>query len=720
MTARHTDQTSTRDALELEQDALDAAHERRRSLVAELTHRLGRTADEGSVAATAQRATRSRLAELEHAERGLVFGRLDGQDGSVLRIGRVGVPAEDDDADPLVVDWRAAAARPFYTATAVAPQGMSRRRHIRTEGPWVVGVDDELLDGSVDGGLVGEGALLAALDERRTGRMGTAVSTLQREQDEIVRASARGALVVQGGPGTGKTVVALHRVAYLLFAHPQLARAGVLVLGPSQRFLDYIGQVLPALGETAVVSATCETLLPGVRPERSEARRVAEIKGRALWQEALARRVAGLVPPPADLTLRWDGEDHVVAAETVARLQRAALSGRGYHPARRVFTDHLVDALTDLVVDRTSQLLASAEEGLEDVLAGVDASLARSDDRAVRTQASGGAVDGELSEGEVEELRSRIATDPALVDRVRQWWPDRDPAVELRALLGDATELARVAPGLPERERSLVVAEPDGWAPSDIALLDAMSDLLGDEVARRQDAHFLADRAAARRDWVYGHVVVDEAQELSPMQWHMVARRCPAYSITAVGDIDQTEAPHAHSTWEAAVGEVLTDRWRQADLTICYRTPREVMELTGPVLEAAGSSNAPPRTVRSSGIEPWLREVSEDDLTEVVRLEHAALVERWAGGSVGVVAPLARVDRLAEDLGDSATVMSASQAKGLEWDATLLVDPEAIAAEPRGLSGLYVALTRCTQELGQLLLPPSPGGGHPADRSPAR
>ncbi|MHA7125811.1 hypothetical protein ACRTEC_05410 [Janibacter indicus] len=386
MTAGRTDQMTGQDAIGEEQEALDAAHVRRLEIQAELEQRLRGGAEEDSVVAAAMRSTQTRLHELTQAEQGLVFGRLDSRDGDVLRVGRVGVPSADDDADPLVVDWRAEASRPFYTATALAPQGQSRRRYIRSEGSTVVGVDDELLDGSTAGDLVGEGALLAALDERRTGRMGTAVATLQREQDDIVRADARGALVVQGGPGTGKTVVALHRVAYLLFAHPQLARAGVLVLGPSQRFLDYIGQVLPALGETAVVAATCESLVPGVRPERRESRPLAEVKGRPLWQRALAEHVAGLVPAPADLTLHWDGEDHVVPAATIERLQRGALSGRSYHHARRVLTAQLVDVLTELVADRAVELLASAEEGFEEILDRVDKSLARQDDRGARTQ----------------------------------------------------------------------------------------------------------------------------------------------------------------------------------------------------------------------------------------------------------------------------------------------------------------------------------------------
>ena len=691
-------------AIAEEQEALDAAMVRRDEVIAQLTARLSGAAEEDSVAAAAKRSTRTRLTELERADSGLVFGRLDSHDGEVWRIGRVGVPAEDELDDPLVLDWRAAAARPFYTATAVEPQGQARRRHIRTEGRRVVGVDDEALDGSTDGELVGEGALLAALDERRTGRMGTAVATLQKEQDQIVRASPRGALVVQGGPGTGKTVVALHRVAYLLFAHPEMARAGVLVLGPSQRFLDYIGSVLPALGETAVVSATCETLVPGVRPQRRESRRVAEIKGRAQWQRVLQEHVASLRPTPQDLAVRWEGEEYVVPEATIDRLLRGACVGRSHHAARRVFHAHLVDVVTELVTNRSVELLAAAEEGLEDILAKVDANLARNDDRGVTTGQSGAAVDGELTAEEVEALRSRIAADTPFASRVEEWWPDRDPGEELAALLGDEQRLAALAPDLTADARALVIAEPAGWAPSDIPLLDAVTELIGDEDRVGSQEEFTADRAAARRDWVYGHVVVDEAQELSAMEWAMVARRCPGHSITAVGDIDQTEAPHAHTTWEGVVGEALGERWRQARLTICYRTPREVMVLTNEVLVAAGSDNEPPRAVRSSGIEPWTQEADEGGLPGAVATAAEELAERWSGGTVGVVAPASRVAALREAVAPEVPVVTPAGAKGLEWDAVLVVDPDGIVAEPRGHNGLYVALTRCTQELGQLLV----------------
>src|SRR5690606_12702952 len=264
-----------------EQHHLDAALARRAELLAALDAQLAAptppVAPHDAVERSRRAGLRRRRTDLERAASGLVFGRLDTVGGETRHVGRVGIPAADDDADPLVLDWRADGARAFYTATAREPQGLARRRHVRTAGDRVTGVDDEPLDDAAaraqgEDGLVGEGALLAALSERRTGRMGTAVATLPAEHAAILRAPADRTLVVQGGPGTGKTVVALHRVAYLLFTHPHLAERGVLLLGPSPRFLDYVAQVLPALGETAVVSATCDTLVPGVAPERGEER----------------------------------------------------------------------------------------------------------------------------------------------------------------------------------------------------------------------------------------------------------------------------------------------------------------------------------------------------------------------------------------------------------------------------------------------------------------
>lgn len=278
-----------------------------------------------------------------------------------------------------------------------------------------------------------------------------------------------------------------------------------------------------------------------------------------------------------------------------------------------------------------------------------------------------------------------------------------DAEALLRDLLTDRTLLARFAPQLSTEEITAVSAVPAPWASSDIPLLDAIADLLGEIGARQPQRGFVADHARRQRGWVYGHVVIDEAQELSEMQWQMVVRRCPGRSITAVGDIDQAAAAHRHISWAQAVQAVFGGRWAAAELTICYRTPREVMDLTEPVLTQGGSHNTPPRAVRASGIAPWMLTITPAELPGSAAQAVRQLQQRWPGGTVGVIAPAHRIAELQAVLSD-VSVLTAAQSKGLEWDATLLVDPQGIAAEPRGWNGLYVALTRCTQELGQIVL----------------
>jgi DNA helicase IV len=476
MASARTDSTA---AIQEEQRFLDRALIRHAEIVDHLLTEAGAAPVDEAARARA-RTLRQRYREMSQARDGLIFGRLDAQDGTIRHIGRIGVQDADDAADPLVVDWRADAARPFYTATALNSLGPARRRHLQVSGSAVTGVDDEPLDGAVEGELVGEGALLNALGQRRTGQMTTAIATLQREQDDIIRAAASAPLIVQGGPGTGKTVVALHRVAYLLFSHRQMAEQAVLMLGPSPRFLDYIAQVLPALGETAVVSATCETLLPGISVTRNESRHQSEIKGRALWQGALANYIASQRPSARELRLRWEGEEYVISAAKVGQ-SLTAVSGHSYHDARKVFTEQLRQILADAVIERREAMLVEVEAGFEDILARFSTGLADSG-----SDVRGAEADGEMSEDEVEELRERIAGSAVVSDFVVGWWPDLDPEPVLARLLHSKELLRENASQLTEDEISGIVAEPEGWSASDLPLLDAVSDLLGESSAAGQ------------------------------------------------------------------------------------------------------------------------------------------------------------------------------------------------------------------------------------------
>jgi hypothetical protein len=437
--------------------------------------------------------------------------------------------------------------------------------------------------------------------------------------------------------------------------------------------------------------------------EDEEPRALAELKGRPLWQSVLRTYVRSLVPAPTSLEFEVDGERHTLTAPRIRRAVEAAASGRNLHAARRRFFENVHELLTDAVVQRHEALLAGVEDGFEDILARVDASLAKSGDGGLRSGATGSDVDGAMTDEDIDRVRARIGTDHDIAGVLDDFWPLHDPRQTLQSLLADDALLRVFAPWLERPERAMITAHATSLAPSDIALLDAVTELIGATEVMTDQGEFLAERAAAQQDWAYGHVVVDEAQELSAMGWHMVARRVPSRSITAVGDIDQTEAPHRHATWDQAIAPVFGDRWRRGDLTICYRTPREVMALTPPVLERAGSHNEPPRAVRDAGVEPWEVTTTSHELAHTVADLTQTMTARWQGGTVGVVAPRSRIESLREHLPDT-VVLAATEAKGLEWDATLVVDPDGIIAEPRGWNGLYVALTRCTQELGQVRL----------------
>lgn len=671
-----------------------------------------------------------RLQALEAAETRLCFGRLDLADGQSRYIGRLGLA--DDDQLPLLTDWRAPAAEPFYQATSADPRGVVRRRHIVTSGREVTSLEDDVLDleALAEGETVhaedvqGGGVLMAALAARRTGRMHDIVSTMQAEQDAIVRSPLEGILVVEGAPGCGKTVVALHRAAYLLYTHrDRLARSGVLIVGPNRIFLHYIGQVLPALGETAAVLATPGQLFPGVDATAWEPAEIAAIKGRIQMADVIHRAVRARQRIP-------DGPRRLDVAGTVITLtpemvsaarDRARASRRPHNVARRTFALTLLDSLARALAEARNIDL----DGHRDVL--------------------------------VEDLR-----DSRDVRReVNLAWMPVSAEQLIADLFADPQRLAAAAPGMPAQERALL-SRPRGaaWTPADVPLLDEAAELLGEEdeserqaqaraqAERRAEQEYaesvlemtgtrgvsaeqlldryagprevvsVADRAAEDREWVYGHVVVDEAQELSPMAWRLLARRCPSLSMTVVGDLDQTASSAGAEDWASALRDITksrhrTDqRWRVERLTVNYRTPRPVMDLARDVLLACGREPAKVESIRDG--KPPVEVVMHDPghIAEIV----AEIARRDDVGRVGVIAAASMVDEIESLLrtslrteligqGDDrldavVSVLTVAQAKGLEFDDVIVVEPDLINAEgSRRGSDLYVALTRATRTL---------------------
>lgn len=720
------------------------------------------------------------VARYDAAENGLCFGRLDLRDGDRHYIGRVGLPAESADDDPLLLDWRAPAARPFYVATPAAPQGVRKRRHITTRGNRVVRLDDEVLDrdGVPVGELTGEAALLASLDAGRTGRMHDIVATLQAEQDAIIRSDHRGVLVVQGGPGTGKTAVALHRAAYLLYTHRQLASRGVLVVGPNPTFIGYIGQVLPGLGENSVLLSTVGELFPGVRADRTEPSETAELKGRTEMAAVIAAAVRDRqVPAGTGLEVEFDGDVVRLDHEECVRAADAARATRLPHNrAAPVFRREIVTALARRSVEDTRHLADRLEADIAEVLAEADL------DRAVRADLD--ALPGLLGEEDsaaaqerteaqdIADVRRMLATDADVRAALDLLWPPLTAQQLLTDLYGDRALLASTARELADEEReSLYRAPGGGWTAADVPLLDEAAELLGQDdraaeaaaaaeraegVAYAQgvldlaagdgedeesltgmlDAETLADRheermgrtvaerAFADRGWVFGHVIVDEAQELSQMAWRLLMRRCPTRSMTLVGDVAQTGDAAGASSWASALAPHVGDRWRQASLTVNYRTPAEIMASTTEVLAALGPGLQLPRSVRETGVEPWRMRTEPGLLARTLADRAAKEAAALEDGRLAVLVPDARRDELGAavaesvpdavygdepDLESRVVVLGVRQAKGLEFDAVLIADPtEILARSARGLNDLYVALTRATQRLGIIHGGPAP------------
>jgi DNA helicase IV len=631
-----------------------------------------------------------RARTLEAAEHHLCFGRIDHADGRSLHIGRTGL---SDGDDQLLVDWRADAARPFYAATAAHPMGLHRRRHLRLEGRKVTRVSDELLDGAEPGpeDVVGDGPLLEAIGARRTGRMRDVVSTLQAEQDAIIRSAHRGVTVVEGGPGTGKTVVALHRAAYVLAGFEEARADGVLVLGPNSRFLDYIAEVLPSLGENDVAMTTADRLVAdalGLERDVDTAPTVGHDLRRAAGDVRLADELAEAVrryqAPAGTLTVLVDGDAITMDTHALAEA-RATAGGAGlpHNQARSLFKDLVVDFVSDEVQARARIMLAKLDEDIEVLTGGVDVDKAAAKDleRLGFGPDVGGAFGHAAAVAELDPgaLRAELADDPSLERAVEAAWPRLEAADVVLDVLDAHPELTADG-GAPDGDT------PDGgeltWTVAHLPLLDEAEHLLNGPPAR-----------------TYGHVVVDEAQELTPMQWRSVLRRCPGRSMTVVGDLAQAGPATGAASWADALGSDLAKRADVRTLTVCYRTTAEVLAAAAPLLAQIAPHQAPAVAVRN-GDEPR-RVTSDGDLVSVVVAEARSETGSDPQALVAVVAADAAVAGLAHALdGSGVRVVPVSQVRGLEFDAVVVADPEGIRhARPGGERDLYVALTRPTRRL---------------------
>ncbi|WP_297008683.1 ATP-binding domain-containing protein [uncultured Corynebacterium sp.] len=718
-----------------------------------------------------------RLAEYSAAEIGLFFGRIDvedadpenpvtddgpGGDGSTLDrryIGRIGLHADDEEMRTLLMDWRAPLARPFYLATTLHPEGVHIRRHIRTSGRTVTAAADERLSGDTgytgrdaaaggeaggEGSVAREGALLYAVNRARSRHMTDIVDTIVAEQDRIIRETHRGVTVVQGGPGTGKTAVALHRTAYLLYTwREQLERTGVLIVGPNPRFLDYISQVLPSLGETGVVLATPGTLYPGIatRPMSAEPLLSQEVKGSVEMVDILTRAVRDRqTVPDSPVTFLVDGVTiHLTPAMVRGARTTARRSRRPHNQARERFFASALDRLRDAMADKIGA----------DPLGGQNL----------------------LSAADRAQLREDLAGEDRVLEALDGFWPTLTPEEVLAGLYGSREAVDSAAADYDDLTREALLRcsgddKPEDWTEADAPLLDELAEILGivgveeaeaeeqkkwkaqvaeaqealdiltgsayqdlddgtdaeilmaydvidaEQLAERQrvrDTMSTAERAAADRTWAFGHVIVDEAQELSEMAWRMVFRRAPNRWMTLVGDPAQTGSPAGVESWSDALCPFVRDRWKLHELTVNYRTPADIAEIATAIQEEVAPDQQVPSCLRETGT--GVRERDLADLADAVAQAAAAAGEGLTG-LIGVPERLAELRGLAErtaealaaadpEIGHGEIVVSdVNGAKGLEFDEVVLVEPaEIVAASPQGLNDVYVAVTRATQGL---------------------
>jgi DNA helicase IV len=644
-----------------------------------------------------------RIATLDAAHEGLVFGRLDMRDDideEPRYVGRIGL--RDGNRDILLIDWRAPAAAVFYQATPADPQGVIRRRILRSQGVTVIGVEDDLLDPEADDAtrrelpIVGEGALMAQLSRARDRSMHSIVATIQAEQDKAIRAPEKGVVLITGGPGTGKTVVALHRAAFLLYGdRRRYETGGVLVVGPSGVFMRYIERVLPSLGETAVALRSLGDVVDGLKASRRDDPRVAEVKGSVAMAELLRRTSRQSVPgAPREFRTFYRDDVLQLGPRELGQVRRQLLSMGPRNRSTTKVASTLIDHLWRQV---------------------------RSERARERTK---------------EDFADEMRTDDRFLDFAAAWWPVLDAATVL-GWLGDHDVLTRVAEGVLDDEavRLLTKSWSEDLAVDDIPLVDELRYLLGDPPLvndEDEDPLGLADSSlneltlSTEREWGgqrtwspptnrveddgYAHVLIDEAQDLTPMQWRMVGRRGRSATWTIVGDPAQSSWPVPADAERARAAALGSKDLHEFHLSTNYRNSSEIYAFAASYAERVGLDADLPHAVRSTGVDPV--ELSPADLESGTREALATLVGQ-VEGTVGIVVPVARraevgawvagwpeVAALASGEDARVVVLTGLDTKGLEFDGILVVEPREIEDEsPTGRATLYVVLTRATQRL---------------------
>ena len=709
---------------------------------------------------------RSRIATLNLGGQPLCFGRLDLEEEQAIEdqttayIGRLAIAGADQ--EPLVIDWRAPVAEPFYRATAVDPLGIIRRRHFHMSDQTIVRVDDEVFDEeSADEkklNVVGEAALLTAVSKKRTGRMGDIVATIQREQDMAIRAPLNNVLIVTGGPGTGKTAVALHRAAYLLFTHRQtLSHSGVLLVGPSPTFLRYIDEVLPSLGEDDVHLRTASTLRTGQKIILKDSRRAAALKGNIEMVEVLAKAMRDREHPlPKALEIWVDGYRLTLTPRNTAHILSVIATRPGTHNAKRPMFMKMV--LRELV-RQYQKLLVQAYKGSSKSLS--DAS-GPGQSRVIDPDIAKRLSDGRHAPEEwIDSLEDRLRHHDEVKKAVERMWPILSGAelyhdlCSFSALIASASRdiLDEADQKILLKERAESVEEVQ-WTDHDLGLIDECDALCGpvssargkkkgagyngdvenasrvigelglsgymtaDELAQRYNSGEQTYDMTSDEIRTFGHILVDEAQDLTPMQWRMIGRRAQPMSMTIVGDFAQASLPGACTNWDEVIAILSGVNRCSAQtvlLSINYRTPAEVMDLAHDIMREVSPELAETAAVREVGQAPRVLSVPNP----LAHVKDCVAIAREQGGTIAVIAHEDKHEQLVAELAEFSAnndpslaidapvgVLKASDAKGLEFDHVIVVDPHAIVGDvrrPSGWKSLFVTLTRATQTLSVLL-----------------